>query len=1116
MRKFFRSILAVAALALGVGAAQAETLNYSQVPATAYNAVVNGGWDPTGGTDVTPIGPAFFQHGGDLFIPDGSYKETGTGGSDGIYATLTKDTRVWCAPNAKFVASQTNRDLVRLAVASNGSGLPAGGVSVEWHGCKFDQTLQKNSTSSSIPFSSFYTPANVGTNATADGLSIRGSYSLSATFTVDASTDVFTQTAHGYLYGQKLTFTTTTTLPAGLLANTVYFVVSVPTANTYTVSATPDGTAVDLTTTGTGTQSAVAEYAGIKNLVIEDVVTVAGSFWLTAGGDSGIFFNGATTAHVSNINCTANRDTCIYPSADSTGSLYNELKVTIENVTATNGVFGVTPKRSLSGYRVANVKCTNQVECIVEAHTARGPGAQGGFIATITCESVGVCVQLQYSRNDVVNDVTCTSMGAWQDAASTTIETHAGLNCVQLQGTRYAVVTNVHGVSQKAAAAAAYAASPGGYLIELESFTPSGLSAVASSENTIRGNRSAGFVGIGVDAGTSNHLDSNYESTGTADFVTSGATTPDVTKWNPTTGVRTQSTAMTFGAVTATSVAATNLDGILGANTPAAASATTLGTSGIATIGNANTRTPGTGTMLQVAQAAGTVARIQLDSYGAQSFFTSAAYGGTFASPTALAANAQIGGYNAYGYNGTALVGPVATYRSFASQLWSVGVQGSYGEIATTPNGGNTLTAVIRFENSGGVTIPSTVTGGDKGASTLNVGTLYEAGTSLAAKYSGITGNGANSFTVGDGTGTRSLTINGATSTARTLAWQTAGSARWTLNANSSAESGSNAGSALVLTASDDSAATIDFPLSITRASGGTIALGGTTNRPITSTGQFTAPRAALSSTTFGGSFATSVGQKFDVTAATTNNTGAGGTLAIGAGTFFGIPTWTADNATTYTAGATVVIAGVPVASTGVTCTTCDALRVMAGLGRFLGGITVSGGTNINASVNSSTNINTGSSNQNVTIGNASNLLLLPGIATDATHTDTAVCQDTTTHAIYSGSGTLGVCLGTSSARYKKDVVAVQDGLAQINALAPVNFRYIEGRGDNGAREQYGFLAEDVAHVLPKLVGLDADKAPNTVDLLGVVPVLVKAVQELQQEIDTLKPHDAAGVEVKL
>lgn len=134
-----------------------------------------------------------------------------------------------------------------------------------------------------------------------------------------------------------------------------------------------------------------------------------------------------------------------------------------------------------------------------------------------------------------------------------------------------------------------------------------------------------------------------------------------------------------------------------------------------------------------------------------------------------------------------------------------------------------------------------------------------------------------------------------------------------------------------------------------------------------------------------------------------------------------------------------------------------------------------------------------------------SGAIINSGIATDATHTTSTVCQDTTTHQFYFGSGTLGICLGTSSARYKHDIAPLGPGLAQILALNPVQYFYNPGRGDNGARLQYGLTAEQTEPTLPTLVGLDTQGRPNSVDLLGMVPVLIKAVQEQQAQIEALK-----------
>lgn len=137
-------------------------------------------------------------------------------------------------------------------------------------------------------------------------------------------------------------------------------------------------------------------------------------------------------------------------------------------------------------------------------------------------------------------------------------------------------------------------------------------------------------------------------------------------------------------------------------------------------------------------------------------------------------------------------------------------------------------------------------------------------------------------------------------------------------------------------------------------------------------------------------------------------------------------------------------------------------------------------------------------------IKGATQLVTLPAITTDATHTDSTLCQDTTTHAIYFGSGAAGICLGTSSARFKQDIRPLKDGLAQIAALNPVSYRYKEGYGTTD-KDLYGFTAEDMDQVMPKLVGHDTEGRPNSIDWAGLVPVLTKAVQELKADNDNLR-----------
>jgi hypothetical protein len=86
------------------------------------------------------------------------------------------------------------------------------------------------------------------------------------TFTADGTTSTLTvSTAHKLLVGDKVSLSTTTTLPAPFTASD-YFVVSVPSSTTLTLSATRGGTAITSTGTGTGTHT-------IKSLGILQEVT---------------------------------------------------------------------------------------------------------------------------------------------------------------------------------------------------------------------------------------------------------------------------------------------------------------------------------------------------------------------------------------------------------------------------------------------------------------------------------------------------------------------------------------------------------------------------------------------------------------------------------------------------------------------------------------------------------------------------------------------------------------------------------------------------------------------------------------------------------------------------
>lgn len=84
---------------------------------------------------------------------------------------------------------------------------------------------------------------------------------LSGTVTVTATDPaVITYTNHGRAVNDTVRFTTTNTLPAGLSTGTTYYVKTVLSANTFTVSASSGGTAIACTDTGTGTHTCVVWY----------------------------------------------------------------------------------------------------------------------------------------------------------------------------------------------------------------------------------------------------------------------------------------------------------------------------------------------------------------------------------------------------------------------------------------------------------------------------------------------------------------------------------------------------------------------------------------------------------------------------------------------------------------------------------------------------------------------------------------------------------------------------------------------------------------------------------------------------------------------------------------
>ena len=92
----------------------------------------------------------------------------------------------------------------------------------------------------------------------------------------------------------------------------------------------------------------------------------------------------------------------------------------------------------------------------------------------------------------------------------------------------------------------------------------------------------------------------------------------------------------------------------------------------------------------------------------------------------------------------------------------------------------------------------------------------------------------------------------------------------------------------------------------------------------------------------------------------------------------------------------------------------------------------------------------------------------------------------------------------SSDRRFKKNISTVSGALEKLSKLNPVNYNWrkdeFQDKGFND-KKQWGFVAQEVEKVMPELVGADEDDY-LTLNYNGFVPLLTKAMQEQQTEID--------------
>ena len=89
----------------------------------------------------------------------------------------------------------------------------------------------------------------------------------------------------------------------------------------------------------------------------------------------------------------------------------------------------------------------------------------------------------------------------------------------------------------------------------------------------------------------------------------------------------------------------------------------------------------------------------------------------------------------------------------------------------------------------------------------------------------------------------------------------------------------------------------------------------------------------------------------------------------------------------------------------------------------------------------------------------------------------------------------------TSSERYKTNIQDLAPTLPKINSLRPITFNWIDHR-EQGT--QLGLIAEEVYSVVPEAVALKDGQA-EAVSYTKLVPVLIKAIQELTAKVEELE-----------
>lgn len=98
----------------------------------------------------------------------------------------------------------------------------------------------------------------------------------------------------------------------------------------------------------------------------------------------------------------------------------------------------------------------------------------------------------------------------------------------------------------------------------------------------------------------------------------------------------------------------------------------------------------------------------------------------------------------------------------------------------------------------------------------------------------------------------------------------------------------------------------------------------------------------------------------------------------------------------------------------------------------------------------------------------------------------------------------VGAVFNYSDLRAKTNITPVKYGLSTLSKLKPVNYQLLKDPSGRVNHQELGLLAQDVELLIPELVRTD-NEGKKLLNYTGLIPVLIKAIQELQTEVAELK-----------